>query len=253
MKSIKKIGSLVYRYYIYTVFFLTLLLFYFPLLPFLSSEKRKKASYPLFVWWGKLFRVCIGVRIQKNHRTLPEGPFVIVANHTSYLDIFLMYSLFPKHPLLFLGKSELLKYPMIGTFFRKLHIPVFRGEGRKAAQSYFQSLKAIDNGWCLVIFPEGGIPDNGCPQLAPFKEGAFKIAKNKNIPIVPITFANNFELFEDPMHFWGKARPGIAKVIIHAPIEKDEIEEKSLKEVLIISEIRIKNGLSLDLNVENFQ
>ena len=120
---------------------------------------------------------------------------------------------------------------MIGTFFRKLHIPVFRGEGRKAAQSYFQSLKAIDNGWCLVIFPEGGIPDNGCPQLAPFKEGAFKIAKNKNIPIVPITFANNFELFEDPMHFWGKARPGIAKVVVHPIINIEKIKELSLKEL----------------------
>ena len=231
MKLSKKIGSLVYRYYIYTVFFLTLLLFYFPLLPFLTSEKRKKASYPLFVWWGTLFRICIGIRINKNNFTLPEGPFIIIANHTSYLDIFLMYSLFPKHPLLFLGKSELLKYPLIGTFFRKLHIPVFRGEGRKAAQSYVQALKAIDQGWCLVIFPEGGIPDEGYPKMAPFKPGAFKIAKNKSVPIVPITFLNNHELFEDPMHFWGKARPGISKIIVHSYITIEKIIALSLQDL----------------------
>ena len=142
-----------------------------------------------------------------------------------------MYSLFPKHPLLFLGKAELLNYPLIGTFFRKLHIPVFRGEGRKAAQSYIQSLRSIDNGWCLVIFPEGGIPDEGCPQLAPFKEGAFKIAKSKHIPIVPITFLNNYELFEDPIHFWGKARPGTAKVVVHPIIPSETIKELSLQEL----------------------
>ena len=231
MKWGTNIGALIYRYYIYTVFFITLLFFYFPLLPFLTTEHRKKASYPIFVWWGYLFRFLIGVRIQKNHFSTPEGPFIIVANHTSYLDIFLMYSLFPKHPLLFLGKAELLNYPLIGTFFRKLHIPVFRGEGRKAAQSYIQSLRSIDNGWCLVIFPEGGIPDEGCPHLAPFKEGAFKIAKSKQVPIVPITFLNNYELFEDPIHFWGKARPGTAKVVVHPIIPIETIKELSLQEL----------------------
>jgi len=210
---------------------LTLLIFYLPLQPFLTSEARKKASYPIFVWWSYLFRFLIGVRIQKNKVLLPKSPFIIVANHTSYLDIFLMYSLFPRNPLLFLGKSELLNYPLIGTFFRKLHIPVFRGEGRKAAQSYIQSLKAIDNGWCLVIFPEGGIPDEGCPELAPFKEGAFKIAKNKKAPIVPITFLNNFELFEDPIHFWGKARPGTAKIDIHLPLSPEIINEMNVSEL----------------------
>ena len=192
------------------------------------------------------------VKTIENHE-LPDGPYVIIANHTSYLDIFFMYSILPKHPFVFLGKSEILTYPIISTYFKNLNIPVFRGDKSKAGRSYMLASKAVADGWSLVIFPEGGIPDNGCPQLAPFKEGAFKIAKNKNIPIVPITFANNFELFEDPMHFWGKARPGIAKIIIHPAIEKDEIEEKSLKELLIISEVRIKNGLNLDLNVENFQ
>ena len=49
---------------------------------------------------------------------LPEGPYVIVANHTSYLDIFFMYSILPKHPFVFLGKSEILTYPIIAPILK---------------------------------------------------------------------------------------------------------------------------------------
>ena len=61
---------------------------------------------------------------------LPEGPYVIVSNHTSYLDIFFMHSILPKYPFVFLGKSELLYYPIIRTYFKNLNIPVYRKDKR---------------------------------------------------------------------------------------------------------------------------
>ena len=89
----------------------------------------KKYSFQLFVCWSWLMRIfCFYLVRCVEKAALPEGPYIIVANHTSYLDIFFMYSMLPKHPFVFLGKSEILTYPIIRTYFKNLNIPVFRFE-----------------------------------------------------------------------------------------------------------------------------
>ena len=162
---------------------------------------------------------------------LPKGPYIIVANHSSFLDIFFMYSILPNHPFVFLGKSEILTYPIIRTYFKNLNIPVFRNQIRKVGMSYVLASKAIKEGWSLVIFPEGTMPMTDIPKMIPFKNGAFKIAKEANIPIVPLTFTNNFRLFSDPIMFYGPARPGISKFYIHPFISKEEVSNLSFSEL----------------------
>lgn len=171
-----------------------------------------------------------GVKKIKNTE-LPEGPYIIIANHSSYLDIFLMYSILPKHRFVFLGKSEILSYPIIRTYFKNLNIPVFRGDKSKAGQSYNLAAKAVKEGWSIVIFPEGGIPDSQCPKMIPFKNGAFKLAKALNIPIVPLSFTNNYKLFSDPTELLGPAGPGIARVYIHEHISREMIQSMEVKEL----------------------
>ena len=171
-----------------------------------------------------------GVKKLKNS-SLPEGPYIIIANHSSYLDIFLLYSILPKHRFVFLGKSEILSYPIIRTYFKNLNIPVFRGDKSKAGQSYNLASKAVKEGWSIVIFPEGGIPDNQCPKMIPFKDGAFKLAKTLNIPIVPLSFTNNYKLFSDPTEILGPARPGISRVYIHEHLSQEVIQTMEIKEI----------------------
>lgn len=200
--------------------------------PLLNSIKNKKRAFKLFVIWSWIFRVFGFYFVRKRKESeLPKGPFLIVANHASYLDIFLMYSILPKQPFLFLGKSEILSYPLIKTFFKKLNIPVYRNNKRKAAESVISALKEIKNGWGIMIFPEGGIPDINSPKMVPFKKGAFILAKQGNIPIVPITFTNNFFLFSDPTKILGPAMPGISQVYIHEYIDLDVIQRLSLEEL----------------------
>lgn len=164
--------------------------------------------------------------------SIPNEPYIVIANHSSYLDIFFMTSVIPNNPLLFLGKSELLNYPILGTYFRKLHIPVFRKDKIKSAKSFIQAKKAVKKGWSLMIFPEGGIPNENLPNMVPFKDGAFKLAKTLNVPIVPITFTNNYILFSDPEHFLRRAHPGISKVYIHSFIDKETVALLSEKELM---------------------
>ena len=162
---------------------------------------------------------------------LPEGPYIIVANHTSYLDIFFMYSMLPKHPFVFLGKSEILTYPIIRTYFKNLNIPVFRFDLKKVGVSFQLALEAIEEGWSLVIFPEGTIPEVDIPKMMPFKNGAFKIAKEANVPIVPITFTTNHLLFSDPTMVFGPARPGVSRFYIGKYISKELVAKKSFTEL----------------------
>ena len=161
---------------------------------------------------------------------MPKGPSIIIANHASYLDIFLMYSILPNSPFIFLGKSELLRYPLIRTYFKWMNIPVYRDNPSKAARSFVKAGQKAKAGWSLMIFPEGGIPEKN-PQMIPFKDGAFRLAKHLKIPIVPITFKNNYKLFSDPTHLLGRAHPGISKVIVHAPIMPSHFQELSSQEL----------------------
>lgn len=162
---------------------------------------------------------------------LPKGPYIILANHLSYLDIFIMYSILPQNEFLFLGKGELLRYPIIKAYFKRLNIPVHRSDRLKAARSLNQAMEEVKKGWSIVIFPEGRIP-NINPKMIPFKSGAFQLAKKLNLPIVPLTFTNNHLLFSDPTFILGPARPGLSKVYMHDYISAEEVADMTQKELM---------------------
>lgn len=216
--------SLIYKLYVGAVFIGTLILLYPLFLIVLSRKSWRRFSFPLNVLWSHLFRLLAFIQPWKMRRvTLPEGPYMIIANHASYLDIFLMYSLLPKHRFLFMGKSEILTYPLLKTYFKRLNIPVDRNNKLKAAKSFIQAKQAMKDGWSIVIFPEGGVPNEN-PQMIPFKTGAFKLAKSANVSIVPMTFLDNYHLFSDPTHILGPAHPGISRVIMHDVIPVERIQ-----------------------------
>jgi 1-acyl-sn-glycerol-3-phosphate acyltransferase len=156
-----------------------------------------------------------------------KGPYVICANHASYLDIISFYWILPKTRFLFMGKSELLKWPVINIFFRKIDIAVNREKRHSAMRSIMRAKREIQNGWSIVIYPEGGIPLTA-PKMGQFKNGAFKMAIDLGVPILPITCLDNWRLFgTDPM-LSARAHPGISNVIIHEPISTEGLEKKDL-------------------------
>lgn len=229
----KTVGAIcfIYKVYVGIVFAITLLFFYpFIYVTLLKTEWRK-FSFPINVLWSYCVRFLTFVHIWYVKRAaIPKGPYMIVANHTSYFDIFLMYSILPNHRFLFMGKSEILSYPLVKTFFKRLNIPVDRSDRMKAAKAFIQAKQALTNGWSLVIFPEGGIPDNERPQMVPFKDGAFKLAKGANIPIVAVTFLDNYHIFSDPNEL-NYAHPGISRVIVHEAISAETVARLSEKEL----------------------
>ena len=212
-----------YKIYAYTIFALTLIPFY-PLTVFLVlNRKTKKWSTPVFWFWSILLSMLFAIFVRKNKVQIPKGPLIVIANHTSFLDIFMMYQILPFRNIVFMGKSEILKYPLIKTYFKYLHIPVNRNDKRQAAHSMLQAKAKLEAGWSIIIFPEGGIEDGLAPQMAEFKPGAFVMAKKNKTPILPISLISHYKLLAEPENQKGSSRPGISQVFLHDCILIEEI------------------------------
>lgn len=192
----------------------------------LKSKKYKKVFY-LKKKWATFLRLgsFIGLTVDQPF-DLPKPPYVICANHGSYIDTVLMYCVVPDY-FLFMGKGELLHWPLFRIFFYDMNIPVVRGNAKKPHQAFAKATVSIENGSCIALFPEGTIPCNA-PKMGRFKNGAFKIAIEKQVPILPITFLTNYKIFGEPTEFLSHGCPQNSRVVIHKAVETIGLDEKDL-------------------------
>ncbi|MDB5271931.1 MAG: plsC [Chitinophagaceae bacterium] len=163
------------------------------------------------VWAHIVFWSC-GLRTDVRYKFKPKsnGSYVYCVNHSSYLDIpSLCYSL-PGYFVL-IGKSSLAKIPLFGYMFRNLYISVDRKSPKSRYDALKRSLETIDKGLSLAVFPEGTIPRNA-PQMAPFKDGAFRTAIEKQVPIVPVAIINNWKILPDDGQFIPRLYPMITVI-----------------------------------------
>ena len=110
------------------------------------------------------------------------------------------------------------RIPLFGFMYKKLHITVDRESMKSRYTTMIRSAEAIDQGKSLMIIPEGGILSKDVPIMHRFKDGAFRIAIEKQIPIVPVTIPNNWIILPDNS-LLPKLR--LLKVIFHQPIKTD--------------------------------
>lgn len=217
----------IYKLYFGIMFFLQLLLLWPVFKIVLSKRKWFPIAYRINTVWSRVLQVTLFVPLQKKRiGTFPEPPYIICANHTSYLDIILMYAVAP-HYFLFIGKHELLSWPLLRIFFLKWNITVNRQNRIEAVKSIVRAGKEIDEGHCIAIFPEGTMPATA-PKMIRFKNGAFSLAIKKQVPIVPITFRDNWKLFSDHTQPFFKGRPGFARVVIHETIPTEGMTDEDL-------------------------
>lgn len=147
--------------------------------------------------------------------------YILISNHTSMMDIMLMCVLHPHHPICFIGKAELAKIPIFGLIYRRICILVDRNNSKSRAEVYTKAAEKIKAGQSLVIFPEGGVPDDERVILDPFKDGAFSLSAKHEIPIAVYTFIGLKEFF--PFR-WNAGSPGCIDVIFHGIIQNDTKE-----------------------------
>jgi 1-acyl-sn-glycerol-3-phosphate acyltransferase len=114
---------------------------------------------------------------------VPQGGFVMVANHPTLIDVVLLLSTFPR--LYCVVKGSVMRSPLVGSMLRYCnHIDAGDGDPISGANVVQGAIERLRTGDPVLIFPEGTrSPENG---LGPFKKGAFTIAQAAGVPVVPI-------------------------------------------------------------------
>jgi 1-acyl-sn-glycerol-3-phosphate acyltransferase len=151
---------------------------------------------------------------------------MFVANHTSMADIMLML-VSVKNPFVFVGKKELAKIPLFGFFYKRTCILVDRNSERSRKAVFLRAQNRLKQGLSICIFPEGGVPEEDI-LLDTFKDGAFRLAINHQIPVVPMTFLDNKKRFS---YVFFSGGPGKMRVIIHPFIETKGLTIQDTKAV----------------------
>lgn len=169
-------------------------------------------------WWAVTFLTLIFIPFKNEVRFKREKGkcYVFCPNHSSYMDIPSM-GLNPFNSI-FVGKNDMEKIPFFGFMYKKLHITVDRNSLKSRYSTFIKGGEAIDQGKNLVIFPEGGILTKEPPSMTRFKDGAFRIAIDKQIDIIPVTIPFNWIIL--PEHTL-LPRRHLMKIIYHEPISTE--------------------------------
>ena len=219
---------LIYRIWFYIMVALPILI----LFPVLIVLIAKESWYPYFFriarFWAKFILVGMGFvwKIEREETPEPNKSYMFVANHTSMTDIMLML-VAVKNPFVFVGKKELAKIPLFGFFYKRTSILVDRRDAKSRQAVFLRAQHRLKQGLSICIFPEGGVPEESV-VLDDFKDGAFRMAINHKIPIVPITFADNKKRFS---YTFFSGSPGIMRAKIHSFINTSKLKTKDTKQL----------------------
>lgn len=229
MKGFKIVFWVIWRVWFYVLMAIPILVMF----PFLVLSILTESGYPYFFKmariWAKfiLFGMGFYYKVEKEQALDPNKSYMIVANHTSMTDIMLTLAII-KNPFVFVGKKELSKIPLFGFFYKRTCILVDRKSSKSKMDVFNRAQKRLSQGLSICIFPEGGVPDDESIVLDEFKDGAFRLAVEHHIPIVPITYADNKKRFS---YTFFSGSPGKMRVKIHSFIETANLNPEDRKEL----------------------
>lgn len=144
-------------------------------------------------WMRRFGRTCVRLSPIWKFRIEGQGPedvrarpYVVVANHASDADPFLLS--FLPWDMRWIAKEELYRLPLIGPLMRwSGDIPIARGSREGARAAMDEARRSLEAGISIMIFPEGTRSKDG--NLLPFKDGAFRLAVEAGVPILPVAIA----------------------------------------------------------------
>jgi len=197
------------------------------------------------IWAPGLLRI-VGIQLQvKGGENLDwSRPYVVISNHTSQLDIPVIFAALPM-PVRFLAKKSLFYIPFFGwSLWLAQFIPVDRSGARKARLSIERAASRIQKGPSLMVFPEGTRSLDG--QLAAFKAGAFLMATRAGVPLLPVAIRGAFDLFPRSTL---AVRKGRIEVIIGTPLETQQGPMSDKNELRNAARERLSSMLHTGISV----
>jgi 1-acyl-sn-glycerol-3-phosphate acyltransferase len=229
MRGIKIIFWAIWRVWFYVCMAIPILVMF----PFLVLSILTESSYPYFFKmariWAKfiLFGMGFYYKIDKEQEFEADKSYMFIGNHTSMLDIMLMLATVKK-PFVFVGKQELSRIPLFGFFYKRTCILVDRTNSKSKHSVFESAQKRINQGLSICIFPEGKVPDDESIVLDEFKNGAFRLAIDHQLTIVPIAFLDNKKCFS---YTFFSGRPGLLRVKVLSFIDTNNKTKADLNEI----------------------
>lgn len=228
MKFFKYIFWILYRIWFYILVAIPIIILFPLLLISISREQWYPFFFKLARIWARFILIGMGFifKIKRDQILRKKASYMFVANHTSMVDIMLMLVAI-KNPFVFVGKKELAKIPLFGFFYKRTCILVDRSSPQSRQAVFLRAQRRLKQGLSICIFPEGGVPDEKI-VLDTFKDGAFRLAINHQIPIVPITFYDNKKRFSYRFFSGG---PGHMRAKIHKYISTGNLMIEDTRQI----------------------
>lgn len=216
--------------YIWSVILFIPMLIAHPLVMWRDRATRRFHDFIAMAWMKCSFAtVRVSPKIVNSHNLLPEGtPVVYVANHSSYLDIYSFAYL--QRRIKYVSKAEIFKLPIVGWAMEMAgNVPLRRMNKRGQLEAYRKMVAVVKHGLSLVIFPEGTRSATG--KMRRFQSGGFRVAKQQNAPIVPVTILGTREAM--PSHAWVPLRYPTEPIslVIHPPLDSSKRSVKELQDL----------------------
>jgi 1-acyl-sn-glycerol-3-phosphate acyltransferase len=180
-------------------------------------------------WWGfQYFRVNPFWRIRVEGRErIPAGPSVLVANHQSVADVVAVLGLY--RPFKFVSKASLFRLPVVGWAMRLAkYVSVVRGRPHSTQQMLVDCRAWLGRGVAVLIFPEGTYAPPG--RLLPFKRGAFRLAIEQHVPVVPVVIEGTRGLIEGDGPWFAPRARVLVRVLPPLPLAELGSDENELAE-----------------------
>ncbi|MBL7778490.1 MAG: 1-acyl-sn-glycerol-3-phosphate acyltransferase [Chitinophagales bacterium] len=203
----------------------------FPIMVLIVASKNEKWLYHAHFLPPKFARAVLllwGVRMVQHNCEVsqPDTQTIFVSNHRSYLDGIVASAIIPNFSK-FLGKAEILSWPVLGYIMKHLYVSVQREDEQDRQRSMNEMREKLKTGASFFICPEGTC--NTTPALLKyFHHGAFRLAIENKLPLVPLTFVNTGNIF--PRHGL-MLKPGTVHVYWHEPIETTAIDLTELEQL----------------------
>lgn len=158
-----------------------------PLIRWAHRVPPAAARLVLFIWGIRVKQKGVKDKIDIN------AQYIFVANHRSYLDALISSSVVPNY-VKFLGKGEVTYWPILGYLLTKFYVPVWRDDKEHRQWSMEQMADKLKTGASFFIFPEGTC-NTTTDFLKFFHNGAYRLAVEHQLPLLPLTFVGCAELF----------------------------------------------------------
>ena len=220
----------------------SILMFVGGFLVFLLTLIFPKNTYPILKFFAKIFVFCLGIKVKIEGEFPKNGPYIVMANHSSMIDPFL-WGTFMKGKFTGIVADTNLKYPVYGWILKRVNAVVINRKNRNDSIRRIQKAeKVLKKGIHIGIHPEGTRTLTG--KMNPLKKGGFYMAKNTNTSILPVGFDGAFK-FKPKNRFFIK--PTTVIIRIGDKISNKLYQSKSIDDLIDITTIQLKK-LSGEIN-----